>query len=108
MAQKSRERGWDVDLDPVTVAALREWWAVQLAERAFFERDYRDTDRVFVWEDGRPVHPDVVRQRFNRLSARCGLPHIRLHDMRHSHATVALTSFLSHAAADNEAAAQLH
>jgi hypothetical protein len=28
------------------------------------------------------VHPDVVRQRFNRLAARRGLPDIRLHDVR--------------------------
>jgi hypothetical protein len=43
-----------------------------------------------VWEDGRPEHPDVILQRFNRLSARSGLPHIRLHDMRRSYATAAL------------------
>jgi integrase len=77
-------------LDPLTVAALREWRERQLGERAFFDRDYQDSTRVFVWEDGRPVHPDVIRQRFNRLSLRCGLPHIRLHDMRHSYATAAL------------------
>src|SRR5262245_33590350 len=44
----------------------------------------------FTSEDGRPGHPNVVRQRFNRLSERCGLPHIRLHDMRHSYATATL------------------
>ena len=77
-------------LDPVTVAALTEWKAIQQSERAFFETDYQDTDRVFTWETGRPVHPDVIRQRFSRLAARCGLPHIRLHDMRHSYATAAL------------------
>jgi len=77
-------------LDPVTVAALREWQEQQRSERVFFDRDYHDTNRVFTWENGRPVHPDVIRQRFNRLSARCGLPHIRLHDMRHSYATAAL------------------
>lgn len=77
-------------LDPVTVAALREWQAAQKAERIFFDRDYQDSTRVFTWENGRPVHPDVIRQRFNRLSDRCGLPHIRLHDMRHSYATAAL------------------
>jgi integrase len=76
-------------LDPVTVAALAEWRSRQQAERAFFDR-YAGTDRVFTWEDGRAVHPDVIRQRFNRLSQRCGLPHIRLHDMRHSYATAAL------------------
>jgi integrase len=77
-------------LDPLTVGVIRDWRAQQEGERAFFDRDYHDTSKVFVWEDGRPVHPDVIRQRFNRLSARCGLPHIRLHDMRHSYATAAL------------------
>ena len=52
-------------LDPVTVAALTEWKAIQQSERAFFETDYQDTDRVFTWETGRPVHPDVIRQRFS-------------------------------------------
>lgn len=32
----------------------------------------------------------MIRQRFNRMSQRFGLPHIRLHDMRHSYATAAL------------------
>jgi integrase len=77
-------------LDPVTVTALAAWKSHQDSERAFFGRGYENGDRVFTWEDGRPVHPDVVRQRFNRLSVRCGLPHIRLHDMRHSYATAAL------------------
>jgi integrase len=77
-------------LDPATVKALLEWQDMQRAKRAFFETDYQDTTRVLTWEDGRPVHPDVIRQRFNRLSLRFGLPHIRLHDMRHSYATAAL------------------
>ena len=61
----------------------------------FFDRDYADTDRIFVWKDGRPIHPDVIRQRFNRLAARCGLPHIRLHDIRHSYATAALKAHVN-------------
>ncbi len=77
-------------LDPATVTALRDWRARQRAEHVFFDRDYLLSDRVFTWENGRPVHPDVIRQRFNRFSQRCGLPHIRLHDMRHSYATAAL------------------
>jgi integrase len=77
-------------LDPNTVQALRNWQAHQRTEQRFFQDDYLASDRVFTWEDGRSVHPDVIRQRFNRLSIRCGLPRIRLHDMRHSYATAAL------------------
>jgi len=81
-----------LSLDPATVEALREWQTVQHSERIFFDRDYQGTNRVFTWQNGRDVHPDVIRQRFNRFTQRCGLPHIRLHDMRHTYATIALKS----------------
>jgi integrase len=45
---------------------------------------------VFTFEDGRPPHPDTIRQRFDRLAAAAGLPRITFHDLRHSHATEAL------------------
>jgi integrase len=82
-------------LDPTTIAALIEFQDRQRAERAFFDRDYAETDRIFTWEDGRAIHPDVIRQRFNRLAAGCGLPRIRLHDIRHSYATAALKAHIN-------------
>ena len=75
---------------PPTVATLCDWRERQRGEHVFFDRDYLTGDRVFTWENARPVHTDVIRQRLNRFSQRCGLPHIRLHDMRHSYATAAL------------------
>ena len=63
-----------LSLDEVTVQALRAWKEQQKSEKTFFDREYIKGDRVFTWEDGRDVHPDVIRQRFNRLSERCGLP----------------------------------
>jgi integrase len=81
-----------ISLDRATVAALMAWRDIQRSERAFFESDYLGSDRVFTWENGRDVHPDVIRQRFNRLSERCGLPHIRLYDIRHIYAMTALRS----------------
>ncbi|HEX6444684.1 MAG TPA: tyrosine-type recombinase/integrase [Streptosporangiales bacterium] len=77
-------------LDKATVQALRQRRTEQDEERPYFQREHRDTDIVFTWEDGRPIHPDVVRQRFERFAAACGLPRIRLHDIRHSYATAAL------------------
>jgi hypothetical protein len=47
---------------------------------------------VFTWEEGRDIHPVVLRQRFNRAAQRCGLPRIRLYDLRHTYATIALKS----------------
>jgi integrase len=45
---------------------------------------------VFAGRDGMPVKPDRVTRTFTRLSEQAGLPHIRLHDLRHTWATLAL------------------
>jgi integrase len=49
---------------------------------------------VFTFEDGRPPHPDTIRQRFDRLAA-AGLSRITFHDLRHSYATGALKAGVS-------------
>jgi hypothetical protein len=47
---------------------------------------------VFCWPDGRPAHPQTITDRFFRLAQEARLPVIRLHDVRHSYATAALTA----------------
>jgi hypothetical protein len=49
-----------------------------------------DTGLFFVRPNGAAWHPNSVTQRFRRLVARAGLPPIRLHDLRHGAATMAL------------------
>jgi integrase len=96
-----------VSLDPIVVAELRSWHKTQLEE---FMR-YRD-----FWEDrepsadgkgrprhvfthlvrsgkhqlyGVPIRPDWMCTAFRALAAEAGLPAIRLHDLRHTWATLA-------------------
>jgi integrase len=38
------------------------------------------------------VHPDSFSQTFDRTVKRLGLPKIRLHDLRHTHATLGLAA----------------
>ena len=50
-----------------------------------------DRDRVvFTRANGQPMHPHVLSQTFERVLADAGLPRIRLHDLRHTHATLLL------------------
>lgn len=44
--------------------------------------------RVFTGELGQPLEPTVIDQHFGRLVERLGLPRIRLHDLRHSSASL--------------------
>lgn len=45
---------------------------------------------MFCREDGTPLHPDTFSQSFERTVTKSDLPRIRLHDLRHTHATIAL------------------
>jgi integrase len=47
---------------------------------------------VFAREDGSTYHPDYVSKHFDILVHRTGLRRIRLHDLRHTHATLGLAA----------------
>lgn len=47
---------------------------------------------MFVWEDGRELHPKIVSRWFGEHVTAAGLSSIRLHDVRHTYATVALSA----------------
>ncbi len=79
-----------IALDRRTVAALRAWRKVQLEDRMLLGDEYENSGLVFTREDGRYIHPDRFSQLFDKLVAASKLPRIRLHDLRHTHATLAL------------------
>src|SRR5215217_7077957 len=56
-------------LDPATLEALGEHRQRQVEERAVIE--FADTnDLVFTWPDGRPLHPDLITDWFQRHAKR--------------------------------------
>ena len=46
--------------------------------------------KLFCHPDGRSIHPDTVTCRFNRLVDAAGVQKIRLQDIRHTYATLAV------------------
>ncbi len=81
-------------LDARTVSVLRAHKAAQAAERLALGPGYRDHDLCFAKVDGDPLHPEFVSRQFVRRCQALGLPHIRLHDLRHTWATLALRAGL--------------
>ena len=82
-----------IELDAPTVAALRSWKARQAEERLAMGAGYQDLDLVFPRPDGRPFHPEAFSKTFDRRlrqAAFAVLPRIRVHDLRHTWATLAL------------------
>lgn len=87
------DSGWRViSLDAFTTSALRTYVAMLDEERTAFGADYPDHGMLMCFEDGRCLHPDTITRRFNRLVDRAGVPRIRLHDVRHTYATLAMDS----------------
>jgi len=80
-----------VPFDPSTLAVLRQHRARQNESRLAIGRGWANVrDLVIVKPDGSPIHPDTVSDTFDRRVKASGLPKIRLHDLRHTWATLAL------------------
>jgi integrase len=78
-----------ISLDPFTVGALRQYVQMIDSERAAFGVSYPDHGKLMCFEDGRRLHPDTSTRTFNRLVDQAGVRRIRLHDVRHTYATLA-------------------
>ena len=51
---------------------------------------YHDEGYVFTYDDGRPMRPNYASDLFTRFIKKHGLPHITLHGLRHTFATMSL------------------
>ncbi len=86
---KSRTSRRPINLDPRTVEMLQQWRQRRVREDPDF--DPADPEQhVFCRPDGRPTHPQLLSDAFKKLVSNSGLPRIRFHDLRHTHATLLL------------------
>ncbi len=76
-----------ITLDARTIEVLREHRRREVEERLAVGAGFVDHGLVFAGVDGAPIHPDTLSKAFDRLVAASGLPRLRLHDLRHTHAT---------------------
>jgi integrase len=83
-----------IDIDPATVALLRSW----KRDRGSLALDLARDDALVLGDiEGRHLHPERFSRTFKTTLARCrrqlgddAPPMIRLHDLRHTHATLLL------------------
>jgi integrase len=83
---KTRNARRPINLDTTTADLLQTWRSWQAAEQRAVGID--GDDWVFSDPAGQPIHPHAISQAFERLARRAGIPVIRLHDVRHTHATL--------------------
>jgi integrase len=79
-----------IPLLPEVVQELKRHKARQNEERLFFGAAYEDYGLVFCTENGKPVDPRNFYRLHTIILKRAGLKHVRLHDLRHTFATLLL------------------
>ena len=79
-----------IALPPSAILVLKEHQEKQERERAMLGIASTDDALVFSTLEGEPLRPNTITRAWNMLAARCGLKVIRLHDARHSHASLML------------------
>jgi integrase len=79
-----------IALSPSTIAVLREHRTQQEELKKSLGVTLAEDDFVFCQMDGTPLFPDSITQAWRRLAHRTGLKGIRLHDARHTHASLML------------------
>lgn len=70
------------------MAVLRTHRARQLSERLAVGDAWEDSGLVFATRDGGPIHPRNDYRSFQRLLAQAGIRRVRVHDLRHTAASL--------------------
>ena len=88
---KSRDAVRTIELDTGLISVLRQQRALQAAEQlAAFE--WQETDYVFTKPDGGHYHPQALSRLLGAYSAELKLPRLTAHGLRHTSATLMLSS----------------
>jgi integrase len=72
------------------LAALKQHKARQAEEKLFLGQAYQDHGLVFCQGNGKPIDPRNFLRSFDRIIEQAGLPPSRIHDARHTFATLML------------------
>lgn len=89
------ERGRTISIAPFLVGELRMHYKQQLESKMAARDKYEDNDLVCARPDGTPLNPGSYSSRFRDLVDKMDVPRIRLHDLRHIHATLLLDGGVS-------------
>lgn len=87
---KSAKSRRTIALSPSLALLLKKHHAEQKLERSMLGVSLTDDDLVFGTPEGRPFRPNTVTRAWETWAARAGVKVIRLHDARHTHASLLL------------------
>lgn len=87
---KSKNSKRTIALSPSAIGILNEHKVKQTAFSEAIGKTLTDEALVFSHPDGKPLRPNTVSRAWLILAAKAGVKQIRLHDARHTHASLLL------------------
>jgi integrase len=87
---KSEKSKRIIALSPSSVLVLAEHKGRQQAIRAMLGETLGKDDLVFSTPQGSPLRPNTITRAWTMLATKADIKHIRLHDARHTHASLML------------------
>ncbi len=87
---KSKRGRRQIALSPSLAVLLWEHQLKQEHTRKLLGKPLAPTDLVFSRPDGKPLRPNTVSRALQEIARSIGLWGVRLHDLRHAHATILL------------------
>lgn len=87
---KTRGSKRSIVISPIVISALKKHRVRQQEMRLKLGQAYVDHDLVVCSWNGNPVDPSDLNEDFKMAIKKAGVPQIRFHDLRHTHATILL------------------
>lgn len=88
---KTETSNREIEMPATLLKLLQRERKRYVANKLKIGSQFEDNDLIVCWDDGKLIKPDSLSQKFRRLTKEIGLKHIRLHDLRHTNATLMLT-----------------
>lgn len=79
-------------ISPLVIGVLQEQIFWQQLQRKRLGDKWIYSNRIITSEDGRPMHPDRLTRWFSKFIKKTDLPHIHLHGLRHTYATLCIAN----------------
>jgi integrase len=89
---KTRKSRRQVSLPPSLALLLRDYKEQVEAQWLLLGKPLTDADFVFAHPNGAPLDPSTVTHAFHKVVRKSGLGGLRLHDLRHSYASLMLAA----------------
>lgn len=81
----------DVAVPTFVISLLNEYKLWYDEQKALYGELWINSDRLFVQNDGKPMHPSTISKWFVKFIKECGLPEISFHGLRHTNATLLIS-----------------